>query len=192
MTLPPFHCTHGRQRRAWHAIIAFGLADAVGRRRAWHAIIALGRQTWSNNVGRGMPSLPLGSIDGRTASCVTCYHRLWPAHTVERRRAWHVIIAFGPHTQSNDVTRFMLSSFLDGKHDRTTSSVACNHRLWAAQTVERRRAWHAIIAFGKHTGSNDVGNCIPRPTSFDRVCCPRAIMACHTRRRPTVRAVQGR
>ena len=28
------------------------------------------------------------------------------------------------------------------------------------------------------------------PMSFDRVCCPKAMMACHTRRRLTVCAVQ--
>ena len=32
---------------------------------------------------------------------------------------------------------------------------------------------------------------MPTPTSFDRVCCPRAVMSCHDRCRPTVRAIQG-
>ena len=77
MTSLPLDCTHGQTTsgvachhrlwaahtvegcRAWHAVIAFGLVDTVGRRRAWHAIIALGRQTWSNDVRRGMPSSPL-------------------------------------------------------------------------------------------------------------------------------------
>ena len=88
------------RRRAWHAIIAFGLADTVGQRQAWHAIIALGRQTWSNDVRRGMPSLPLGSTDGRMVSGVACHHRLWPAHTVKRRRAWHDITPLGQNTRS--------------------------------------------------------------------------------------------
>ena len=91
--------------RAWHAIIAFGLDDTVRRRRAWHAIIALGRQTRSNDVRRGMQTSPLGSTDGRTASGVACHHRLWEAHTVERCRVWHAIIAFGKHTRSNNVGR---------------------------------------------------------------------------------------
>ena len=118
------------RRRAWHAIIAFGLADTVGRSWAWHAIIALGRQTRSNDIGRGMPSLPLGSTDGQTASGVACHHRLWPAHTIKRRRAWHAIIAFGEHTRSNDVGHCMPSSPLGITHGRTTSGVACHHRLW--------------------------------------------------------------
>ena len=33
---------------------------------------------------------------------------------------------------------------------------------------------------------------MPRPTSFDRVSCPRVVMSCHTRRRLTVCAVQVR
>ena len=33
---------------------------------------------------------------------------------------------------------------------------------------------------------------MPRPTSFDRVSCPRVVMSCHARRRLTVCAVQGR
>uniref|UniRef100_A0A494G8M9 Uncharacterized protein n=1 Tax=Solanum lycopersicum TaxID=4081 RepID=A0A494G8M9_SOLLC len=45
---------------------------------------------------------------------------------VERRPAWHAIIALG-----------------------------------LADTVERRRAWHAIINIGQHRQSNDVGRGIP-------------------------------
>ena len=33
---------------------------------------------------------------------------------------------------------------------------------------------------------------MPRPTSFDRVCCPKAMMACRARRRSTVCATQRR
>ena len=32
----------------------------------------------------------------------------------------------------------------DSTHGRMTLGVSCYHRLWAAQTVERRRAWHDI------------------------------------------------
>ena len=38
----------------------------------------------------------------------------------------------------------MTSPPLDITQGRTTSGVACHHRLWAAHTVERRRAWHDI------------------------------------------------
>ena len=105
------------QRRAWHAIIAVGLAHTVRRRQAWHAIIALGRQTRSNDFGRGTPSSPLGSTDGRktsgvafhhrlwtgsysrTASGVECFHRPWRANTVECHEAGHAIIASRQQTR---------------------------------------------------------------------------------------------
>ena len=128
------HClwaAHTVERcRAWHAFIAFGLADTVGRHRSWLSIIALGRQTWSNDVRHSMPSSPLGSTHGRTMSDVACH------------------IAFCLHTQSNDVGRGMPSLPFGSTHGPTTSGVACHHRLWAAQTVERRPVWHAIISFG--------------------------------------------
>ena len=77
---------------------------------------------------------------------------------VKQLRAWHAIIAFGQHKQSNDISHGMPSSPLDGKHGRTTLGVAFHHGLWAAQMVGRRRALHAIIAFGQHTQSNDIGH----------------------------------
>ena len=103
-----------------------------------------------NDVRHDMPSPPLESTHGRTSSGVACHHRLWAAHTVERRWAWHDITAFGQHTRSNDVERDMPTPPLVSPHGRTTSSMAFHYRLWAAHTVELRRAWHAIIAFGKH------------------------------------------
>ena len=138
---------------AWHAIIAVGLAHTVRRRREWHAIIALGRQTRSNDVGRDMPSSPLGSTDVRTttsvafnhrlwtsshsktASGVACHNRPWTANTIEPRRAWHAIIAFGQHTRSNNVECGITSPLLDSTHGRTSSGVVCHHRLWVAHTV---------------------------------------------------------
>ena len=117
MTSPLFDCTHGRQ--CW----------------AWHAITALGQHRRSDNVGRGMTSPPLDSTHGRMTSGVACHHRLWTAHTVEHRRTWYAVIAFGQHTRSNDVGRGMTSPPLDSTHDRTTSGVACHHRSWNARMV---------------------------------------------------------
>ena len=123
------------------------MANTVKRRQAWHAIIACGQHTRLNDIGCGIPSSPLGSTHGQTTLGGACHHRLWVAHMVERRWVWHDITAFGQHTRSN-VRRDMPSPPLDNTHGRTTSGVACHHRLWAAHTVKRRRAWHAIIAFG--------------------------------------------
>ena len=110
-----------------------------------------------------MTSPPFESTHGRTTSGVACHHHLWAAHMIERRRAWHAIIAFGKHKRSNDVRRGMPTSPLGITHGRTTSGVACQHHLWATHTVERRRAWHDITSFGQRTRSNAVGRDIPSP-----------------------------
>ena len=66
---------------------------------------------------------------------VTCHHRLWAAHSVERRLLWHVIIAVGQHTGLNDVGRGMTSPPLECTHGRTTSGVALHLRPWTAYSV---------------------------------------------------------
>ena len=154
MTSPPLDNTHGRQHRAWHDITTFGqhtrsaMSGMAFHHRPWKALTV-------GNVGSGMKSTPLDRTHGR------------------QRRAWHDITALGLHTQSamsgmakhqrpwrahtvSIVGRCMISPPLDSTHGHTTSGKACNHRLWAAHTVERRQAWHAIIALGRQTRSNDV------------------------------------
>ena len=146
-----------------------------------------------------MPSSPLGSTHGRTTSGVACHHRLWTAHTEERRRAWHDIITFGQHTRwnyvgrgmpssplgstkwSNDVGRGMPSSPLGSIHGRTTSGVACHNRLKAAHTVERHRAWHDITTFGQHTRLNDVGRGMPASSLGSTNGRTTSGVACHHR-----------
>ena len=123
-------------------------AQMIKRHRAGHAIIAHGRQTRLNDVRRDMPSPPLNSTHDRTTSGVACHHHLWAAHMIERRRAWHAIIAFGQHKRSNDVARGMTSPPLDYMHGQTMSGMELHHHPRTAHSVERRRAWHTIIAFG--------------------------------------------
>ena len=154
-----------------------GTAHTVRQRRVWHAIIAFGQHKQSDDIRCGMPSSPLDSTQGRMTSGVACHRhpltaltvgrrgawheiivlglhrgRSWHditaigQHTIGRRRAWHDITALGQHTRSDYVTRGMTSPPLDNIHDRTTLGVACHHRLWAAHTIEQRRAWPAIIA----------------------------------------------
>ena len=161
MTSPPLDSTRSRQRRVWHDITV------------------VGQHTRSNDIECDMTSPPLDSTHGQMTSGVACHHRLWTAYTVEWRRMWHAIIAFGQHTGSNNVRSGMPSSTLGNKngrtlsdvachhrrwtssHSRTVSGVACHHRLWTPHTVKRRRAWHAIIAFGKHKRSKDVACGVP-------------------------------
>ena len=146
-----------------------------------------------------MASPPLDNTHGRTTSGVTCHHRLWLAHTVQRRQLWYAINAFGQHTRSNYVGRRMPSSPLGSTNGRTTSDVASNHRLWnishnrtalgvachnrlkGAQTVKRRRACHVNIAFGQHTRSNDVGRCMTSPPFYCTHGQMTSGVACHHR-----------
>ena len=138
MTSPPLDNTHDRQRHAWHDITT------------------LGQHTRSNDVGRGMTSLPLESTHGQMTSDVAFHHRPRTAHTVERRQAWHDITALGLHAFLDDVGRGMTSPPLDSKHGWTASGVACHHSPWTSNVVERRRAWHDITALGLDAWSNDV------------------------------------
>ena len=124
--------------------------------QTWHDIIAIKQHTRSNNVGRGMKPPPLDYTHDRTMLGVACHHRLWTTHMVGRNHTWHTIIAFGQHTQSNDVGRGMPSSPLGSTNGRTTSGVAWHDLPWTARTVEQRRAWHDITTLGLNTRLDDV------------------------------------
>ena len=111
-----------------------------------------------------MTSLPLDSTQSR------------------QRWAWHEITAFGQNTRSKDVGRGMTSLLLYITHGRTTSGVACHHRLGAAHTVERRWAWNNITAFGQHTRSNNVGRDMHSPPLNSTFRRTTSGVACHQRR----------
>ena len=140
MPSPPLDSTHGRMTLGVYCHHFLWAAHTDELRRLWQAIIAFGQHKRSNDVGRGMPSSPLGSTHGRPTSGVACHNRLMAAHTVERRQVWHDITSFRQHTRSNDVGRGMPSSPLGSTHNRTTSGGACNNSPWTANTVERRQA----------------------------------------------------
>ena len=133
-----------------------------------------------------MTSPSLDSTHGRTTSGVTCNHPIGQ-HTIEQSRAWHDITALGQHTRSDYFRRRMTSPPLYSTHGRTTSGVACHHRLWTPHTVKRRRVWHSIIAFKQHTRSNYIRRGMPssplgstngRTTSS--VACQYHLWATHT------------
>ena len=102
--------------------------------------MALGQHTWSDYVGRGRLSSPLGSIN-RIGQC-------W---------AWHAIIDLGKHIWSDNVRHGILLSPLDITHDRTTLGVACYHRPLTTHIIELRRFMHEIMALGQNTRSDDIG-----------------------------------
>ena len=141
MTSLPLDNTHGRQRRAWHDITAFGQhtwLDYIGRgwlsspldsihmvrqRRAWHAIISLIQYTRSDDVGRVVLSLSLACTHGRTIFGVA-----------------------------------MLSLPLISTHRLMTSGIKCHHFLLDSTHGRRTLTWHAIIAFRLQTLIDDVGS----------------------------------
>ena len=151
------------------------------------------------DIWRGIPSSPLESRNSQTMSGVACHHRPWMANTVQRRRVrhaiivfgladtltrrrvWHAIIALGWETWSNDVERGMPSPPWDSTHGHTTSGVACHHRLLAAQTVIRRRPWHAITALGQHTRSDYVRRGMTSPPLYSTHGRMTLCVACHHR-----------
>ena len=157
MTSPPLDSTYGWTTSGMTCNHRLWAAHTVERCRAWHAIIALGRKIRSNDVRHGMPSSPLGSTNGRKTSGVACHHSPWTANMVERPQALHSITNFGQHTRSNDFGHRMPSSPLENTHGRTTSNIACHHRLRAAHAVRRRRACHEITALRQHTRSATSG-----------------------------------
>ena len=154
---------HGRTTSGMTCHHRLWTAHTVERRLLWHAIIAFEQHTWSNDFGHGMTSPPLVYKHGRTMSGMTCHHRLWTAHTVERCRVWLYITALGLHAWSDDVGRGMTSPPLDSTQSRMTSGEACHHLLWAAHMVGLRRAWHDITALGQRTPSDDVGRGMTSP-----------------------------
>ena len=153
MPSPPLDSTHGRMTSGVACHHHLWAAHMVELRRAWHAIIAFGKHKRSNNIGRVLPTSPLGSTHSRTTSGVACHNSPWTAHTVvnvghgmasppldnthgQKCQAWHDIAAFRQHTRSHDVGRGMPSSPFSSTHGRTTSRVACHHSTWMANTIE--------------------------------------------------------
>ena len=104
---------------------------------AWHACIALRQPTRSDNVGRGMPTWPLGSINGWMTPGVTCHHRPWAAHTVRFFLAWNARMVLRKHAQLDDIDHCMPSSPLGSTLFRMTSGVTFHHHPWEAHTVGR-------------------------------------------------------
>ena len=130
LTSPHLESIHGRMTVVVKCHHRLSTTHTVERRRACHAIIAFGQHKQSNEVGRVMPSSPLGSTNGRMTLRLACHHRLEAAQTVEQRRAWHDITALGLHVQSDDVGRGMTSVPLDNTHG------------------QQRRELHDITAIG--------------------------------------------
>ena len=128
MPSSPFGSTNGQTTSGMAWYHSPWTANTVGRRRAWHNITAFRWHTRSNDVGRFMPSSPLGSTHGRTTLGMALHHLPCTAHTVGLRQAWHIITSLGQHTRS--IERGMTSLPLD------------------CSTIGLRQAWHDITPLG--------------------------------------------
>ena len=174
MTSPSLDCTHDQSTSGVARHHLSWTTHTIGNVRRGMTSPLLRQHTRSNDVGRGMPSSPLGSTHGRTTSGVACHHRLWASRRVGRRQAWHDITTLRQNTWSNDVGCCITSPPLDCTHDQSTLGVARHQRSWTTHTVgnigrrmtsspldsthgQQRRAWHAITALGQLTWSDDVG-----------------------------------
>ena len=70
MPSPPLDSTLGRTTFGVACHHCGWAAHTIERPRAWHDITSLGMHAWSDDVGRGITSLPLESTHGRSTSGV--------------------------------------------------------------------------------------------------------------------------
>ncbi|TMW81339.1 hypothetical protein EJD97_010239, partial [Solanum chilense] len=166
----PFGSTHGGRRLPWQSSIALGqhtstqgrttcgmachhrlwTTHTVIRGPAWHDTIAFGLHKWSLDVGRGMPSSPLGSTHGRMTSGMACQHRTWESHTTELRTT----LGLACHHRLWKAHTIEL-------HQPWHAIIALHYSNLTAYTVRRRRAWNEITALGQDKQSYDVVHSMP-------------------------------
>uniref|UniRef100_A0A3Q7EWV3 Uncharacterized protein n=1 Tax=Solanum lycopersicum TaxID=4081 RepID=A0A3Q7EWV3_SOLLC len=91
---------------------------------------------------------------------------------VEQSRAWHAIIAFRQHTQSNEVGHGKIALPLDRIYSQTTPLIE--------HTIGQPRTWRAIIILGKHKPSNDVGHGLPTSPLDCTHCQTTSGVECHS------------
>ena len=123
----PLDNTHGHTTSGKACHLCPSTACTVKRRRAWYAHMDLGQHKLSDDIRRYM------------------LHHLWAAHTVRLCRSWHACTIHGQRTLSNNVKCCMPSQPLGSTHNRMMLGVACHHRPWEAQPVERHRVWNACM-----------------------------------------------
>ena len=111
--------THSRTTSGMACHLALLIAHMVVLHRAWHYIITLILDIRLYYGGRGMPSSPLSSSQGRDMSSVACHHHHFNEYMVGGCRAWHAIIALGQHTQSDDVEHGIPSWPFRRRHSQT-------------------------------------------------------------------------
>ena len=81
----PMDDTHSLKKSGMTCIHGPWTVHTDGRCQAWHAIMVLRLITRSDDVGRGMPSLILGTTHDRTMLGMAFHHSPWTTHMIGRR-----------------------------------------------------------------------------------------------------------
>ena len=197
-----------RAMMAWHARRRSTICAVQGR--WWHATPDV---VWLSVLPNGDDGVPRPTLFDRVCcpkAMIACHARRCSTVFAVQRRWLH----FTP-----DVPRpCLLSKGSDGMPRPTSFNRVCGPRSMMAWHARRRpivcavqgRWWHAtpdalrlrqlVQRRWWHATPDVIQPCLPfkgydgmpRPALFDRVCCPKAMIACHARRRPTVCAVKRR
>ena len=122
---------------------------------------------------------------------MACHARRRPTVYAVKGRRWHA---------TPDVVRpCVLQKGEDGMPRQTPfdrvcpkAMMACHARRRSTVCAAQRRWWHATPDVVRPCVLPKGDDGMPRPTSFNCVCCPKAVMACHARHRSTVCAAQRR
>ena len=122
---------------------------------------------------------------------MACHARRRPTVYAVKGRRWHA---------TPDVVRpCVLQKGEDGMPRQTPfdrvcpkAMMACHARRRSTVCAAQRRWWHATPDVVRPCVLPKGDDGMPRPTSLERVCCPKAMMTCHARRRSTVCAAQRR
>ena len=138
--------------------------------RRWHAKLDVIRPCVLSKGGDGMP---------RLTSC----DRLWCPRAVISCHARRRPIVFCPMA--------MMSC-----HERPRCSpravISCLAPRRPTVSAVQGRRWHATPDVIQPCVLSKGSDCMPHPMSSDCLCCPKAMIACHARRRLTVCAVPRR
>ena len=86
-----------------------------------------------------MTTWTLSRTHGQMTPGVECHHHHWQ------------------HIKKDDIEREMPYSPMDCTDGGTTSGVACHHLPFTQYTVVLHLAWHAMMAQGVRTWSDDIG-----------------------------------
>ena len=157
----------------------------------WHSTLDFVRPCVLSKGGDGMSRPTLFDRVRCPKEVMSCHARRLSTVCVDQRRCWHT---------TPDVVRPCVLPKRDVGMPRPTwfdrlcfpkAMKACHARRSSTVCAAQRRRWHAMPEAVRPFVLPKGDDGMPCPASFDRVCCQKAMMACHTRRRSIVFADHG-